>query len=209
MTPLSKIFNKFLHTIDDIELSLLEKEDVEEMLVEHLENATVSFYECTKSLEIIKPVQKRFYVEVEDSFEFDFNVEMSELSSLAIEKDGEVLCDVNDYNYTYDEDSKTLSISILNSFIRDFEVVVHTDGYINDDLDIDEIYILVLGMTLQWLSPKIKREENLRQMMNDRDFKQISNASMLNRLIALNKSSRDELRTYKRRYAFKNFKGFD
>lgn len=137
MTPVSVIYEKFLNSIDDIELSLLENEDVEYLLLNYLENATISFFECEKSLRII---------------------------------DGE---------------------------------------YIEDDLDLDEIYILSLGMTAHWLSPKIKREENLRQMMNDRDYKQLSNASMLNRLMNLDMRTKKEIRRYKQRYAFKNFKGFD
>ena len=136
MTPVDTIFNKFLYFIDDIELSLLDDEDIEEMLYQYLENATVSFYECKKSLKIV-------------------------------------------------------------------------DGMIEGDLDLDEIYILALCMVQFWLSPKIKREENLRQMMNDRDFKQISNANMLNRLLGLNQSVKDEIKMCKQRYSFKAFKGFD
>ena len=136
LTPVDIIFNKFLHFIDDIELSLLEDEDIEDMLYQYLENATVSFYECRKSLKII-------------------------------------------------------------------------DNEIEGDLDLDEIYILALCMVQFWLSPKIKREENLRQMMNDRDFKQVSNANMLNRLLGLDKTVKEEIKIYKQRYAFKSFKGFD
>lgn len=137
MTPVSVIYEKFLNSIDDIELSLLDGEDINYLLLDYLENSTISFFECEKSLKII---------------------------------DGE---------------------------------------FIEDDLDIDEIFILALGMTTHWLSPKIKREENLRQMMNDRDFKQLSNANMLSKLLQLDKQTRSELRRYKQRYAFKNFKGFD
>lgn len=136
MTPCEVIFNKFLHSIDDIELSVLDDIDIEEMLYQYLENATVSFFECKKPLTIVG-----------DSIE--------------------------------------------------------------GDLDLDEIYILALGMTQHWLSPKIKREENLRQMMNDRDFNQVSSANMLGKLLQLNKTVKEEMRMCKQRYAFKNFKGFD
>lgn len=137
MTPVSVIYEKFLNSIDDIELSLLDGEDIQYLLLDYLENSTVSFHECEKSLKIIE---------------------------------GE---------------------------------------YIEGDLSLEEIYILALGMTAHWLSPKIKREENLRQMMNDRDYKQLSNASMLNRLLNLDDSIKKEIRSYKQRYAFKKFKGFD
>lgn len=136
MTPVESVFNKFLHFIDDIELAMLDEEDIEEMLYQYLENATISFYECKKSLNII-------------------------------------------------------------------------DDCIEGDLNLTEIYILALSMTQFWLSPKIKREENLKQMMNDRDFNQISSANMLGKLLQLDKSIKEELRICKQRYAFQNFKGFD
>ena len=107
-TDLDVIYSKFLSQIDDIELSLISDEDMESLLIDLLENATVEFKECKKDLTI--------------------NVE---------------------------------------------------EECIEADLTLEEIYILALSMKLFWLSPKINREENLRQIMQDRDFKQLSNANML------------------------------
>ena len=80
---------------------------------------------------------------------------------------------------------------------------------IEADLTMEEIYILSLSMKLFWLSPKIHREENLRQIMQDRDFKQLSNANMLKALLQLQDVTRRELQKFKQRYAFNDFKGFD
>ena len=83
------------------------------------------------------------------------------------------------------------------------------EGCIEADLTMEEIYILSLSMKLFWLSPKIHREENLRQIMQDRDFKQLSNANMLKALLQLQDVTRRELQKFKQRYAFNDFKGFD
>ena len=47
-TSLDTIYSKFLSQIDDIELSLIDEEDMEMLLVDLLENATVEFKECKK-----------------------------------------------------------------------------------------------------------------------------------------------------------------
>ena len=137
-TSLDTIYSKFLSQIDDIELSLIDEEDMEMLLVDLLENATVEFKECKKDLTI--------------------NVE---------------------------------------------------EECIEADLTLEEIYILALSMKLFWLSPKINREENLRQIMQDRDFKQLSNANMLKTLLQLQDATRRELNKFKQRYAFNGFKGFE
>ena len=64
-------------------------------------------------------------------------------------------------------------------------------------------------MVISWLSPKILREENLKQTTTDRDFKQLSNANMLNRLIGLSKMARNDLQRYRQNYSYKDFKGYD
>ena len=40
-------------------------------------------------------------------------------------------------------------------------------------------------MVIHYLQPKIKREENLRQFVSDKDFSKLSNANMLMRLMNL------------------------
>ena len=46
-----------------------------------------------------------------------------------------------------------------------------------EELGLNEILILAWGMLVHYLQPKIKREENLRQFVSDKDFKTRLNAS--------------------------------
>ena len=54
-----------------------------------------------------------------------------------------------------------------------------------ETLSMNEIMILAWGMVIHYLQPKIKREENLRQFVSDKDFNRLSNANMLMRLMNL------------------------
>ena len=208
-TPLQIIFNKFLNLIDDIELSLLNEQDINEMLVEYLENATVEFHECSKDLSMVKPTYERYVLEdliLGSSFtmpvKLDDNTFMYFSSS-------EGTLDSKDYEINKNEDIEDIEVIFNEDIGEDVEVLVIKDGYINSELSLDEIYILSLCMVISWLSPKILREENLKQTTTDRDFKQLSNANMLNRLIGLSKMARNDLQRYRQTYSYKNFKGYD
>lgn len=114
-----------------------------------------------------------------------------------------------------DDDLEYFLVGLLENAIVEFKeckkdlTINLEEGYIEADLTMEEIYILSLSMKLFWLSPKINREENLRQIMQDRDFKQLSNANMLKALLQLQDATRRELQKFKQRYAFNDFKGFD
>ena len=114
-----------------------------------------------------------------------------------------------------DSDLEYFLLGLLENAIVEFKeckkdlTINIEEGCIEADLTMEEIYILSLSMKLFWLSPKIHREENLRQIMQDRDFKQLSNANMLKALLQLQDVTRRELQKFKKRYAFNDFKGFD
>ena len=122
--------------------------------------------------------------------------------------DREYKADV-DYKINSNRSACELSLSPLAKSKGTVKVTVSNEGAITDDLTLEEIYILSLCMKLFWLSSKVYREENLRQMMNDRDFKQLSNANMLKVLLQLQTSTRQELQKFKQRYAMKDFQGLD
>ena len=90
-----------------------------------------------------------------------------------------------------DSDLEYFLLGLLENAIVEFKeckkdlTINIEEGCIEADLTMEEIYILSLSMKLFWLSPKIHREENLRQIMQDRDFKQLSNANMLKALLQL------------------------
>ena len=78
-----------------------------------------------------------------------------------------------------------------------------------EELDMNEVMILAWGMVIHYLQPKIKREENLRQFVSDKDFSKLSNANMLMRLMGLEENARKQLDTYQSRYRFKDFTGWN
>ena len=78
-----------------------------------------------------------------------------------------------------------------------------------EELSMNEIMVLAWGMVIHYLQPKIKREENLRQFVSDKDFNKLSNANMLMRLMNLEEKARKQLDTYQSRYRFKEFTGWN
>ena len=78
-----------------------------------------------------------------------------------------------------------------------------------EELSMNEVMILAWGMVIHYLQPKIKREENLRQFVSDKDFNKLSNANMLMRLMNLEEKARKQLDTYQSRYRFKEFTGWN
>lgn len=78
-----------------------------------------------------------------------------------------------------------------------------------ETLSMNEIMILAWAMIIHYLQPKIKREENLRQFVSDKDFSRLSNANMLMRLMNLEDKARKQLETYQAKYRFKEFTGWN
>ena len=77
-----------------------------------------------------------------------------------------------------------------------------------EELGMNEVMILAWGMVIHYLQPKIKREENLRQFVSDKDFSKLSNANMLAKLMVLEKDARKQLETYQNKYKFKDCVGW-
>lgn len=78
-----------------------------------------------------------------------------------------------------------------------------------EELNMNEILILAWGMVIHYLQPKIKREENLRQFVSDKDFSKLSNANMLMRLMGLEDKARKQLEVYQNKYRFKECIGWN
>lgn len=206
-TQLDVIFNKFLSQIDDIELSLLEDNDLENLLIDYLENATVEFRECKKDLTISRPFKRTYSFPAERSF--SINTLLDQNTKITVRDDVRELKENIDYSIDYNKSILELDIKTKSTPKGRVEIEISSEGFIEADLTLEEIYILALSMRLFWLSPKIHREENLRQMMNDRDYNQLSNASMLKVLLQLQTATRQELQKFKQRYAMRDFQGLD
>ena len=206
-TQLDVIFNKFLSQIDDIELSLLEDNDLENLLIDYLENATVEFRECKKDLTISRPIKRTYSFPAERSF--SINTLLDQNTKITVRDDVRELKENIDYSIDYNKSILELDIKTKSTPKGRVEIEISSEGFIEADLTLEEIYILALSMRLFWLSPKIHREENLRQMMNDRDYNQLSNANMLKVLLQLQTATRQELQKFKQRYAMRNFQRLD
>lgn len=206
-TQLDVIYNKFLSQIDDIELSLLRDDDLEEILIDYLENATVEFRECKKDLTINRPFISEH--EFSRGRSFSINTLFNEFTMVTVRDGMKKLRENVDYSIQYDESLYELNIELKSDPKDRIKIKILSEGSIEADLTLEEVYILSLSMRLFWLNPKIHREENLRQMMQDRDFKQLSNANMLKALLQLQTATRQELQKFKQRYAMKDFKGLD
>lgn len=113
------------------------------------------------------------------------------------------------------EDSEHLLLNYLRFSTVEFhncnkDLNIIKDDYkylINSELTVEEIGILAYSMLLFWISPKIRREENLKQHVGTHDFSKLSNANILLRLNDLQRDTRSEVKRMKNRYQSKNMVG--
>lgn len=78
-----------------------------------------------------------------------------------------------------------------------------------EDLSPLEVKILSQGMLLEYLNPKIIREENLRQTISTKDYHDLSNANMLDKLLKLKKSVEEDYEELLNKYDYLDFKGLN
>lgn len=74
------------------------------------------------------------------------------------------------------------------------QIIDKTNQQFKDDLDLEEVSILALGIVLVWLRPQVMRLQNLKQSLGDRDFKLSSNWQTLKSLSELKKDTEYELK---------------
>ena len=124
---------------------------------------------------------------------------------------------IEDYEWLLvsDEVIEDLLLDLIEKATVDFDICRKslTIDYMNmsfyEQLDMDEIVILSKAMILNYLDPKILREENLKQAVTSKDFSKLSNANMLDKLILLKKNTREEFDTYMSKYDYKMFEGLN
>ena len=73
-----------------------------------------------------------------------------------------------------------------------------------DSLSLEEMEILSLAMLLQYISPLIARDENLKQTLSSKDFSSTSQANHLEKLLILKKSIDADLNYAMNSYTFSN-----
>lgn len=95
------------------------------------------------------------------------------------------------------------SITEFNTCIKD--ITIEGDS-ISCDLDLDEQFILVRGMIIYWLNPKILSQNIIKNRMTSRDYSQYSPANLLDKLIKLKESTQKDQKKAKIKYSYKHLK---
>lgn len=95
------------------------------------------------------------------------------------------------------------SITEFNTCIKD--ITIEGDS-ISCDLDLDEQFILVRGMIIYWLNPKILSQNIIKNRMTSRDYSQYSPANLLDKLIKLKESTQKDQKRAKIKYSYKHLK---
>ncbi|MCC0764812.1 hypothetical protein IR151_17600 [Clostridioides sp. ES-S-0006-03] len=206
-TPLYKIYESFLSQIEDDILALMKSTVVEKLLLRYLKSSIIEFTTCKKNLSIIGSEQGEIIIEPNQlTYEFEFDKQEAKFDLIGLKTNK--LYELNkDYSIEFNDINCTLSFE--TELKESVEINWCTIGDIVDDLEEDEINILALGMIYYWLQPKILRDESLKQQITDHDFKKLSQANMLDKLIKLKKLSQSELKVKVRNYSYKDFKGFN
>lgn len=85
--------------------------------------------------------------------------------------------------------------------IKDLSII---DNNIQDNLDLDEKFILADGMILYWLQPKKLTQEVIKNRITDGDYVIKSPANLLDKLMKLENQTQDRLRKRLIKYSWKN-----
>ena len=214
-TSFDSIYSLFFAQIDDYEMGAMEEEDALEFLYNQLLISTTGFTCCKKDLTSLTP-----FTVGEMPVNFGTGNTISIIQGLPLihknlefnlYENGIMLEKILDYtvSLTY-QNSEVVDIIItkVNPKISSNVVISWTfSGQFNCTLSLDEQYILAMGMLQSWLNHKIYREQNLRMVIGDTDYKGYSSANLLGKLMNLRDSLKLELRERKMKYSYKGFTG--
>lgn len=89
------------------------------------------------------------------------------------------------------------------------QLVLGVDGNFTESLSDSEIEILAKLMLLEYLNPKIIKEENLRQNITTKDYNDFSKANLLKNLIALRDNYKEEVAFDISEYDYEDFGGLN
>lgn len=110
---------------------------------------------------------------------------------------------------------KKLMNTYLKSSIAKFkktcrkELSFNSDGNFTVELNDDEIGILAKLMLIEYLNPKIIKEENLRQNITTKDYNDFSKANLLKNLIALRDNYKEDVAFDISEYDYDEFGGLN
>jgi hypothetical protein len=90
---------------------------------------------------------------------------------------------------------------------KDLEKLTEQNGVgeFEEDLTSQEQFILALGMTKAWISPKVKNADLMSKAIGDRDYKAVQGTTYIKELSKLEKQIEDEVDDYAKQYSWRNF----
>lgn len=101
--------------------------------------------------------------------------------------------------YEYLDTSANVYFKQCKKNLQDIDKILKV---FNKDLTSEEIYILSLGMVLNWIQPKILHENKMRQSLGDRDYKLSSNWQTLNTLMSIEEKTEKKLKNAIQSYIY-------
>ncbi|SFM87083.1 Uncharacterised protein [Peptostreptococcus anaerobius] len=202
MTQIDIIYDIFLSQIDDELFALLRPSIARRELNKYLIGSISKFRNCKKDLKIQGYGFSSLKLGVG---EYQLSLPKDHLENIEIigEETG------IEYKKGIDWDVKDELIEFESPLSEPVEICFYNNGYFETDLTFDEMFILAQGMIFYWLHPKLNREDNLRQLVTDSDFKKLSGANMLDKVIKLYENTKNDLESNIIAYSYKNIGGFN
>ena len=93
-----------------------------------------------------------------------------------------------------------------------YQDITETDissGEFPVELTRTEVSIIAYSMVLPWIEPKILTDENIIAQMGSRDVQATSIQAHLNTLMKLEKRTQSKLKSYREKYMYEDFEGFN
>lgn len=215
LIPVSEIYDDFLESVESETIALKTAFLARKSLNKYLKNSITRFSTCKKTINIVGTIIGDGEIDVgNNTFVIEDcdkkpNIEVYyELEDKGIIE----LCKLKDYKVEEIEDSKFLIT--LNENAKE---QIYVDYFLDGNLEVDseegltelEKRIIVEGMILEWLEPQINREDNLKQRVANKEFKKLSNATMLNSLVKIDSHRKEEYKNLINEYSYRNFNGFN
>jgi hypothetical protein len=211
-TPYFNIFKKFHIEVTDINLlSNLTDIELTELLEIFLNKSkSIYFKICKKNLADIENYDyytKTFIADGEiNTFVINKYPNNPHIDAI------ELICKVNDIDistYTFDEENLTFTIESELVEKDIIECGYLFSGQFNEDLNLEEEFILLEGMKLTWLERQLYKEEKLRNKIGTKDYNSFSPGNLIGKLIELRNVAEIDLKQKIVDYSFNEFSGFN
>ena len=125
--------------------------------------------------------------------------------------DSELLSKLDDEEYTellelFLSKSKSIYFKSCKKDLSDVDDVLKE---FNEDLSLEEQWILATGIRLIWLERKLYKEENLRNRITTKDYNSFSGGNLIDKLTTLRDKTEKDLKQKVVDYSFNLFEGFN